>query len=119
MRPPPEKEGNDMKKIRLVLTNAENNVLDKIARKSKMDTWFSVMGHRENDGTESDWVYDIENGRRVTLRYGVDMLHQGMTFYADYDMTKREIATFEGLLKKLGLKEDRHLSDTPRFGNKI
>lgn len=108
-----------MKRIRLVLTNAEYDVLEKIARKSKMDTWFAVTGYREKDGTESDWVYDLENGRRVTLKYGVGMLHEGMTFYKDYDLTKRQIATFEKLLAKLGLKEDRHLSDTPRFGNKI
>lgn len=102
-----------MKKIRLVLENEEFDVLDKIARESGMDIWFSISEHKEKDGTVSDWVYDFENSRFITLRNGVDQLHQGMTFYSDYDMNKREIKTFENLLSKLGLKEDRHLHDTP------
>lgn len=101
------------RKIRLVLDDDEFDVLDKIAVKSGMDCWFLVQGHKEKDGTESDWVYDFENCRLVTLRYGVDVLHQGMTFYVDYDMTEWEIATFERLLAKLDLKEDRHLRDIP------
>lgn len=105
------------KKIRMVLSNAELNVLEKIASKSKMDCWFAVSGRTEKDGTKSDWVFDMENDRYVTLRYGVGMLHDGMTFYADYDMTEKEIKVFEKLLGKLGLKEDRHLRDTPHIAN--
>jgi len=88
-------------------------VLDKIAVESGMDCWFSVQGYKEMDGTKSDWVFDFENNRLVTLRHGVDVLHQGMTFYEDYNMTEREIAIFERLLAKLDLKEDMHLRDAP------
>lgn len=102
------------KKIRLVLTTSEVDVLVKIAEKSGMESWLSVVSHTEKDGTRSDWVFDLENNRLVTLRYGVGMLHEGMTFYADYDMSEKEIKVFERLLAKLGIEEDRHLRDAPK-----
>lgn len=102
------------KNKRLVLTAGEVDVLVKIAEKSGMESWFSVTAHTEKDGTKSDWVLDLENNRLVTLRYGVGMLHEGMTFYADYDMSEKEINVFERLLAKLGIEEDRHLRDTPK-----
>lgn len=102
------------KKVRLVLKPSEVDVLVKIAEKSGMESWFSVAAHTEKDGTRSDWILDLENNRLVTLRYGVGLLHEGMTFYADYDMSEKEVKVFERLLAKLGIEEDRHLRDAPK-----
>jgi hypothetical protein len=105
------------KKVRLALTSKEVDVLYKIAEKSGMDIWFAIEGLTEKDGTKSDWVLDCENNRHVTLRYGVGLLQEGMSFYSDYDMDEKEIKVFERLIAKLGLKLDKTLRNTPPIDN--
>ena len=100
-------------KRRLILTPAATAVLNKIAEKSGMDCWFSIVARTEKDGTKSDWVYDLENKRYVTLKYGIGQLHEGMTSYAEYGMTEKEIKVFEKLLEQLGIAEFRKLRELP------
>lgn len=97
---------------RITLTDAEFDVVTKIAERSKMDCWFNITERKEKVGGKfvvSDCVYDAENDRKVTLKWGIGQLHEGMTRYADYGMTKKEIKTFKTLLGKLGLEPCRVL----------
>ena len=96
------------KSPRIRLTHEECDVLYKIAVRSKMDSWFAIEGYEEEfDNGEIiiyDRVFDLENNRRVTLRYGVGMLDQGMTGFKDYDLKVKEINTYIGILDKLGIE---------------
>ena len=82
------------------LADNEFNVLNKIATESKMDCWFCLA----QDKRGNDYVLDIENDCRMTINQGVSELVEGMTDYEDYNMTKEEIETFEGLLDKLNIQ---------------
>lgn len=89
----------------MTLTQAEYDVVDKIAHKSKMDCWFMV--YSDEDG--NDYVKDLERGETITIREGVCQLLDGMTCYADYNMTKKEVLVFEGLTRKLNLSTPSYL----------
>jgi hypothetical protein len=81
-------------------SNEEYNVLNKIATKSKMDCWFSIT----QDENEEDYILDLENGSKLSIYEGVGQLVDGMTNYADYDLTKDEIETFENLIDELNIE---------------
>ena len=61
------------KKIRINLTQNEYDVLNHITSVTKTDCWFSL----DEDKEGYDCVYDLENRRKVTLRYGVGQLYEG------------------------------------------
>ena len=87
------------------LTGEEYNVLNKIASKTKMDCWFSI--EQGDDG--KDYVYDIENGCRVTLVTGVDQLLEGIDCVENYkhcNLTREEEYILDELLRKLGIKHE-------------
>lgn len=74
------------------LTKEQAAVLEKIAKRSGMDAWFAV--------DENGQVYDRENGYRfMKTKEAVKLIHEGMTSYKDYRLTKKDIKTFEALLE--------------------
>lgn len=81
----------------LTLTGEQADVLDKIARASGMDCWFSV-------GDDNSYVYDPEENEKLSLKEGIQDLYEGMTSYQDYGMTAGEISVFEDLLEKMGIE---------------
>lgn len=69
-------------------------VLEKIAKKSGMETWFAVDAN--------GMVHDRENGYRfMKTKEAVRLLQEGMTSYKDYRLTKKEIKVFEELLESI------------------
>ena len=84
------------------LTNDEYNVLNKIARKTGMDCWFEIR----QDGLGIDYVWDLEERKRMCLRTGVAMLVEGLDCPENYDncaLTDEEDKAFKDLLDKLEL----------------
>ncbi len=72
----------------MTLTDEQCAVLEKIASKSKMDCWFYIDGDNQ--------IRDLEEGERViNTMEGIRLLQEGMSCYADYDLTYREIYIFE------------------------
>ncbi|MDO5425153.1 MAG: DUF3849 domain-containing protein [Eubacteriales bacterium] len=79
------------------LTGEQADVLDKIARASGMDCWFSV-------GEDNSYIYDLEENEKLSLKEGIQTLYEGMTSYQEYGMTVEEISVFEDLLKKMEIE---------------
>lgn len=84
------------------LTNAEYNVLNKIASKTKSDCWFWLK--QDKHGT--DYIWDLEEGKRICLKTGVGLLCEGLDCQENYDnchLEHNEKVTFKNLLAKLQL----------------
>ena len=62
------------KKIRIILTGDEYNLLNKIARQTKTDCWFCL----DTDKEGFDCVKDLERGHKVTLRFAVAVLNEAI-----------------------------------------
>lgn len=74
------------------LTNEQAAVLEKIAARSGMDVWFSVDAN--------GMVHDRENYYRfMKTKEAVNLIHEGMTSYKDYRLTRKDIKIFEAILK--------------------
>ena len=58
----------------MTLTAAQYAVLNKIARRTKMDCWFLIK--QGDDG--NDYVYDLEEGFSIELSDGVNDLMEGL-----------------------------------------
>jgi hypothetical protein len=56
------------------LTAAQYNVLNKIARRTKMDCWFLI----EQDSNGQDYVHDLESNVNLSLNEGVYCLMEGL-----------------------------------------
>ena len=56
------------------LTAAQYAVLNKIARRTKMDCWFLI----KQDSSGQDYVYDLEEGYCVELDVGIGQLMEGL-----------------------------------------
>jgi hypothetical protein len=85
------------------LTDAEYNVLNKIATRTKSDCWFWLK--QDNHGV--DYVHDLEEGKRMCLKIGVKLLYEGLDCQENYDnclLTDEEDRTFRELLKKLNIE---------------
>jgi hypothetical protein len=57
----------------MILTTAQYSVLNKIARRTKMDCWFLI---KQRD--DQDYVYDLEEGVDMTLSDGICCLMDGI-----------------------------------------
>lgn len=79
----------------MTLNNMEFDVLEKIARQTKMDCWFLIAQDENGD----DYVYDLEEGCNISLREGVQMLHEGITC----ELSDVENEIFKQLLHKLNI----------------
>ena len=87
------------KKIRIHLTDDEYNLLNKIARQTRIDeSWFCL----DTDEEGFDCVKDLERGHKVTLRFAVSVLNEAII--PDLlNVTKEEMEIYGQLMKKLGL----------------
>ena len=59
----------------MTLTMSEYSLLNKIARKTNMHCWFSII----EDSHGSYFVFDIENNKRISLKSGIKQFFQGLT----------------------------------------
>lgn len=92
-----------MKTTYKTLTNEEYNVLNKIAYKTKIDCWFCIK--QDNKGT--DYVYDLEENKRICLKTGVSQLIEGVDCIENYnacELSNNETYILKELLKKLNIK---------------
>lgn len=92
------------------LTDKEYIVINKIAERSGMDSWFLLEPRLSED--EGARVYDLENLEEMTLEEGISYLDSGISDLGDYELTAEEIRIYEALLKELGIqhkKEERTL----------
>jgi len=80
----------------MILTDNAFKVLTKIADKSKMDCWFCIK-----QGKNGDYVYDLENGKRLSLRQGVKQLIDGCIDLNIDELTNDEKYTLVKLLGEL------------------
>lgn len=83
----------------MTLTQNQYNAVEKIARKSGMDCWFTI----KQDAAGNDSVYDLENKRTLPLRAGIEELAEGVTSYDGISET--EIKIFEELLEQLHIEK--------------
>ena len=89
------------KKIRVVLTDDEYNLLNKITRQTKTDCWFCL----DTDKEGFDCVRDLERGHKVTLRFAVGVLNEAII--PDLlNVTEEEIEIYSNLLKKLKIADN-------------
>ena len=58
----------------MTLSSEEYNLLTRIARKSKMDCWFLIKQTKKGE----DYVYDLENRKKISLRTGIRQLMEGI-----------------------------------------
>lgn len=87
------------------LTDAEYNVLNKIADRTGMDCWFYI----KQDGHGVDYVWDCEENKRMCLKTGIGMLCEGLDCQENYDsceLKEHEKKVFKLLLDKLQLELD-------------
>lgn len=64
----------------MTLSSEEYDLLTKIAEKSKMDCWFLIKQTKKGE----DYVYDLENSKKISLRTGIRQLMEGID--GMYDM---------------------------------
>lgn len=74
------------------LTNEQAAVLEKIAVRSGMDVWFSVDANGMVHDRENHW-------RFMKTKDAVNLIHEGITSYKDYRLTKKDVKIFETLLE--------------------
>ena len=87
------------------LTDAEYNVLNIIASRTKNDCWFWL----KQDKHATDYVWDLEEKRRMCLKTGVGLLCEGLDCQENYDNCRlkwNEKVTFRNLLAKLEITFD-------------
>lgn len=79
------------------LTDNEYKLLSKIADSTKMDCWFQIR----STSKEEDYVYDLEEGKRMSMRKGIKQLMEGIDGMYDQYLSGDEYDTLLGLLTKL------------------
>ena len=87
------------------LTDEEYNVLNKIADRTGMGCWFLI----KQDCHGVDYVWDLEEGKRMCLKTGIGLLCEGIDCQENYDncwLTEEEDKAFKGLLNKLNIEFD-------------
>ena len=78
------------------LSNEEKDVLIKLAKKTGMDCWFSMRY-----GKTEDYVLDIENKKRLTMKAALKQLVDGLTDVDLQCLNYQETLTFIQLLAGL------------------
>lgn len=84
----------------ITLTTDEYNALEQIASATKMDCWFHIENHNG-----FDYVYDLENGCRLSIQNAVGQLLGGMVAPIEdpfYELSEEEVEAFKNLLNRLG-----------------
>lgn len=93
---------------RYLLSGKEFDALEKLARRSKIDCWFSLEDVTDPvSGISHTVVYDLERRHRVSLQYGVRLLLEGSSpledMKEDYGLSRTEVSAIGNLAKKLGV----------------
>lgn len=81
----------------MTLNHDEYDLLTKIAEKSKMDCWFLIKQTRKGE----DYVYDLEEGKRLSLRTGIRRLMEGIDGMYDMYFEGNERDVMISLLSRL------------------
>lgn len=74
------------------------DVLNKLAKKSKMDCWFCIKQHIRGKHAGEDYVYDLKNSKPMSLRAGVAQLVSGLTDVDLGYLTDEEVDILEDAL---------------------
>jgi hypothetical protein len=85
-----------------LLSDEEYNVLNKVARKTKMDCWFSI---KQIDG--QDYIDDLEAGVCLDLKEGIGDLVDGLDYYETFqwcNLSQTEVFTLKELCRKLDIE---------------
>lgn len=85
-------------KIRIHLTDEEYKLLCRVVKQTKTDCWFCLDIDKEG----FDCVRDLENGRKVTLRFAVDQLNDAIIPEL-MSLTEEEMLMYGVLMEKLEL----------------
>ena len=93
---------------KFLLTGKEFDALEKLARKSKIDSWFSLEDRTDAaTGISFTGVYDRGSRRHLTLRYGVWLLLEGTSPFDSmgkyYGLTRKEVSAIKAVAGFLGL----------------
>ena len=92
-----------MKEVYKTLTDDEYKVLSKVARKTGCDCWFII----KQDCHGVDYVYDLEERKRMCLKTGVGMLSDSIDCQENFDncrLDNDERKTLWDLFEKLNVK---------------
>lgn len=92
-----------MRKTLKVLSETECQVLYKIARKTRMDCWFDIR----QDSFKKDYIYDLEERKKLSLSNGIKQLVEGLDCQENFDncfLAWYEKVTLRNLLAKLCIK---------------
>ena len=89
----------DKEKTKKRLTREEYDIVDLLATRSRIDSWFEI----KTDGNGDDYIYDRADKMKHSLKTGIMLLYQGLTDLSDYDLTDKEKKIFKGLLGRLGI----------------
>ena len=81
----------------MTLNHDEYDLLTKIAEKSKMDCWFLIKQTKKGE----DYVYDLEEGKRLSLRTGIRQLREGIDGMYDMYFEGNERDVMISLLSRL------------------
>ena len=84
----------------------EYGIVSKIARKTKADCWFLV----KQDKNGNDYVHDLEEHKKYSLKTGITMLVECLDCKENYEhcsLSAEEEKIFEELLKKLNIEFDK------------
>ena len=76
----------------MILTADQYGVLEKIAKNTGMDCWFCIQ-----QDSSGDYVYDLEEGKRMSIREGIRLLAEG---YQPCGLSEAEIRVFEELISR-------------------
>ena len=81
----------------MTLSSEEYDLLNKIAKKSNMDCWFSIRQTKKGD----DFIDDLENGKRLSLATGIYQLMEGIEGMYDMYFNESEYVIIINLLLSL------------------
>ena len=80
----------------ITLTDKEYELLNRIAERTKMDCWFCIKQTKKGE----DYVFDLENGKRMSLRTAIYQLMEGIEGMYDEYFNEQDYETIIMLLLK-------------------
>ena len=83
------------------LSRDEYDTLDFLATRSRMDCWFML----KTDKQGNDYVFDLEENKKLSLKDGVAMMYEGLTDLDDYNLYDGQKEILENLFRRLGICE--------------
>ena len=77
------------------LTELEYNTVNLLATRSKMDCWFML----ETDKQGNDYVFDLEENKKLALKEGIGIMYEGLTDLDDYGLYDSQKEILENFIK--------------------